>query len=76
MEKIEIEAVKIFIDCSNDAFAINPGTEIARILRGLAVRFDDLNAECLSVDLRDLNGNYCGGVTILRVPEANESLDI
>ena len=53
---------KIEIETDNDAFAPEPGPELARILRELA---DKLDAGTVpeSVRLRDINGNTCGTAT-------------
>lgn len=60
--------LRIQIETTNDAFQ-NPG-EIANILRGLAMNFDDTpNAACHG-RLRDSNGNTCGSYDF--TPEAAE----
>ncbi|MGH9238790.1 MAG: hypothetical protein ACRD3G_12195 [Vicinamibacterales bacterium] len=61
--------LRILIDMDNDAFHPEPGPEIARILRQLADAADreliTNNAGQVCV-LRDVNGNHCGDVKVLR----------
>ena len=56
------ERIRIEIETGNAAFDDSPTTEIARILRDLAKRFerDGIPPE----RLRDINGNTVGTVTI------------
>jgi len=51
---------KIMIDCNNAAFDGRAGSEIARILRGLAIRFEsmsELPEDGLERVEKDRNGN-------------------
>jgi len=59
MEKIEIT-----IETGNAAFDDEPATEIARILRKLADRFERDGALPDGLPLQDANGNTCGRVWI------------
>lgn len=61
-----MENITISIETGNAAFADSPASEIARILRDLAKRFErDGASSCLT--LRDINGNRCGRVAIQAV---------
>ena len=53
------ERITISIDTGNAAFNDEPATEIARILRDLAARFE-AGGDLTSTLLRDINGNVCG----------------
>lgn len=59
------------IACENAAFDDVPGVEIARILRGLADRVDNLSAENLGTVFRlsDVNGNRVGFAAMQQVDE-------
>lgn len=58
-----MENITITIETGNDAFADEPATEIARILRGLADSFEQYGRSQFR-KLYDLNGNACGRVAI------------
>ena len=62
-----MEHVKIVITTGNAAFDDEPASEIARILRNLAERFehDGIPPEAI----RDANGNVCGSVEVQRALE-------
>lgn len=51
----------ITIQMDNAAFADEPATELARILRNLAERIEEGSTESR---LRDINGNHVGQFTI------------
>ena len=57
---------RLMIDMDNVAFDECPGTELARILEGVAKRIEDslygelLDADRSSQTLRDINGNPVG----------------
>jgi hypothetical protein len=58
-----VETITIVIQTGNAAFADEPASEIARILRDTAARFEragDLDGH----KLRDINGNTVGTITI------------
>jgi hypothetical protein len=61
--------LRILCDLDNDAFVPDPGPELARILRQLA---DMADRELITRNpghvcaLRDINGNHCGDVKVLR----------
>ncbi len=59
MEKIEIT-----IETVNAAFEEQPASEIARILRRLADRFEHDGIIPDGLPLRDINGNTCGRIWI------------
>lgn len=59
------ERIIIEIETAGAAFDDAPASEIARILRGLAARFE--NDGIPPSRLFDLNGNACGGVTVAKV---------
>lgn len=46
------------INCDNDAFAPDPGAEVARILRRAAKRIDECPED--ERGLQDVNGNHVG----------------
>ena len=58
------ETWNIWLETGNAAFEDEPATEIARILRDLADKFDRGEAHGDSMPLRDINGNRCGAVVI------------
>ncbi len=61
-----MESVTITIETGSAAFEDSPASEVARILRDLASRFErDGASPCLT--LRDMNGNRCGLVSIQAV---------
>ena len=69
-----MESVTITIETGSAAFADSPASEVARILRDLASRFErDGASYCLTLrdinglTLRDINGNRCGLVSIQAV---------
>lgn len=49
---------RVTVFTENDAFTHSD--ELARVLRGLARKVDDLPAESFSGTLKDINGNFCG----------------
>lgn len=57
-------AIRYFVEINlvNDAFAENPGLEVARILRGLADRVDGYRFDNAPTrfPVSDINGNRCG----------------
>lgn len=53
---------ELHIDCDNDAFAVTPEAEVARILRDLA---DQIEQGYVFVYLRDANGNTVGTATFV-----------
>lgn len=59
--------IKILIDTDNAAFDERPSTEVARILRQLAIEYDDfgLLGEPTKL-LYDINGNVVGEVRSTR----------
>ena len=60
-------AEKIFLEIStndNAAFADEPASEIARILRAAAKRIEDGDYGDGGFRLNDINGHRCGRVTI------------
>lgn len=59
-----IEHITIKIETGNAAFEESPTGEIARILRKLAQEFEESGIP--GHYLRDINGNACGTVQILR----------
>lgn len=59
-----IEHITIKIETGNSAFDGSQVSEIARILRKLADDFERHGAP--SHYIRDLNGNLCGSIQILR----------
>lgn len=58
-----MERITITIETGNAAFEDEPATEIARILRDIAARFEAGSAFG-GVQVRDINGNTCGGIEI------------
>ncbi len=62
-----IEHVRINIETGNAAFEETPASEIARILRKLADDFE--NSGEPSHYIRDINGNVCGDIQILKEGE-------
>jgi hypothetical protein len=61
-----MENVTITIETGSAAFEDSPASEVARILRDMAGRFERDGARpCLT--LRDINGNRCGLVSIQAV---------
>lgn len=52
--------LRIEIDTGNAAFEQAGGDELARILRGLAMNFEDGTLRPCQGRLRDSNGNTCG----------------
>lgn len=59
-----MEKVEITIETGSAAFADEPATEIARILRKVAERFERDGALPDGMPLQDVNGNTCGRVWI------------
>lgn len=57
-----MERITITIETGNAAFEDSPTAEIGRILRSLADRFERYGTH--PENLRDINGNTCGKVTI------------
>jgi hypothetical protein len=57
-----LRRITITIETGNAAFDNDPAAEAARILRDLAGRFD--RAGIVTPLLYDVNGNYCGSITI------------
>lgn len=60
--------LKLFIETDNAAFADEPATELARILRRLAERIERDPASYIV--LRDVNGNRVGECQISESEEA------
>ncbi len=52
----------ITIDLDNDAFLPNPRPEISRILRELAIKYD--NPTIHSMVIKDINGNTTGKIEL------------
>jgi hypothetical protein len=50
----------IQIDCDNAAFEDDIGTELSRILRGVAANVESSDIRPSKVPVRDANGNTCG----------------
>lgn len=57
-----MEGIEILISTDNAAFEDSPASEVARILRELAERFEDDGIP--PARLRDVNGNTCGTVEV------------
>lgn len=57
---------RLQIELDNDIFFSNPTIEIARILKDLARKIEDLDASDLSMyqNLKDINGNCVGTYAI------------
>jgi hypothetical protein len=54
-------SIHVSIDSNNNAaFADQPATEVARIMREVAKRLEDGDYPDGNVPLRDVNGNKCG----------------
>jgi hypothetical protein len=62
---------KLEFSIDNAAFADNPGAEIARILRGIAVQVEAHGPDVRPISIRDINGNVVGsyGVEIPDEPK-------
>ena len=52
--------LRIELETTNEAFVESDNAEIARILRGLAMNFENGARESSHGKLRDSNGNVCG----------------
>lgn len=57
------ERITITIETGNAAFEDAPASEVARILRGLAERFEDAG-DLDGCPVRDINGNTVGTVKV------------
>jgi hypothetical protein len=58
-----MSAVTITLNTDNDAFVADAGSEVARILRTLADRFED-GIGAGTVPLKDGNGNTVGSAVV------------
>jgi hypothetical protein len=56
--------LKIEMSLANSAFCDCNGTEIARILRGIADKCDGSHLDGVVFNLRDINGNKVGTLEI------------
>lgn len=63
--------VNISIETENDAFGENPEQEVARLLRATADTFE--GGHYADTDLKDINGNTVGRVSILFEPPSTET---
>jgi hypothetical protein len=56
----ETTMLRIELETTKDSFVESDNAEIARILRGLAMNFENGARESCHGRLRDSNGNVCG----------------
>ncbi len=60
---MKMERITIVIETGNAAFDDSPASEIARILRELAEKFEQYGGRQFE-KLYDVNGNRCGSIDI------------
>jgi hypothetical protein len=70
---MEAEMLRVTLETTNAAFVDTGNREIAKILRGLAMNFENGAREACQGRLRDSNGNVCG--RYLFEPEPAEKAD-